>query len=90
MRVHLFGATLSPSCASYCLRRVVVDFSYEHLPITSEIVTHNFYVDNCLMSFQSAEQAIEEMQDLAQLFQKGGFHLTIWSTNSSEVFHIIS
>ena len=90
MQVHLFGATSSPSCASYCLRRVVVDFGNEHLPITSEIVTHNFYVDDCLMSFQSAEKAIEVMRDLAQLLQKGGFHLTKWLTNSSEVFHMIS
>ena len=90
MQVHLFGATSSPSCASYCLRLVVVDFGNEHLPITSEIVTHNFYVDDCLMLFQSAERAIEVMRDLDQLLQKGGFHLTKWLTNSSEVFHMIS
>ena len=90
MQVHLFGATSSPSCALYCLRRVVVDFGNEHLPITLEIVNHNFYVDDCLILFQSAERAIEVMCDLAQLFQKGGFHLTKWLTNSSEVFHMIS
>ena len=38
MQVHLFGATSSPCCASYCLRRIVVDFGYQHLPIVSEIV----------------------------------------------------
>ena len=42
------------------------------------------------MSFQSAERAIEVMRDLAQLLQKGGFHLTKWLINSSEVFHMIS
>ena len=51
MQVHLFGDASSPGCASYCLRRVVVDFGNEHLSITSEMVTHNFYVDDCLMSF---------------------------------------
>ena len=40
------------------------------------------------MSFQSAE--ITVMRDLAQQLQKGGFHLTKWLTNSSEVFHMIS
>ena len=90
MQVHLFRASSSPSCASYCLCHVVVDFGNEHLPITSEIVTHNFYVDDCLISFQSAERAIEVMRDLAQLRQKGGFHLTKWLTNSAEVFHMIS
>ena len=85
MQVHLFGATSSPSCASYCLRRVVVDFGNQHLPIVSQIVKNNFYVDDCLMSFSSAIKAIEVMKDLTQMLEKGGFHLTKWLTNNHEL-----
>ena len=47
MQVHLFRVTTSPSCTSYCLCRVVVDFGNEHLQVTSKNVKHNFYVNEC-------------------------------------------
>ena len=53
MDVHLFGATSSPSCASFCLRQVVRDFGHLHDPLTAEIVANNLYVDDCLVSFSS-------------------------------------
>ena len=89
MNVHLFGATSSPCCASYCLRQVVTDFGNKHLPITSEIIKCNFYVDDCLMSFHSPKQVIEIMQDLIQLLKRGGFHLTKWLTNNQQVLSAI-
>ena len=64
MKVHLFGATSSPSCSSFCLRQVVQDFSHLHIPLTLEIVKNNFYVDDCLASFESEDIAINIVHDL--------------------------
>ena len=89
MDVHLFDATSSPSCASFCLRQVARDFGHLHDPLTAEIVTNNFYVDDCLVSFSSKEEAIRIIQDLIQLLQRGGFHLTKWAANDLKVLSFI-
>ena len=89
MKVHLFGATSSPSCASFCLRQVVQDFSHLHSPLASEIVKNNFYVDDCLASFESEDMAINIVHDLVKLLNRGGFHLTKWTSNYSRVLQAI-
>ena len=89
MDVHLFDATSSPSCASFCLRQVARDFGHLHDPLTAEIVTNNFYVDDYLVSFSSKEEAIRIIQDLIQLLQRGGFHLTKWAANDLKVLSFI-
>ena len=89
MEVHLFGATSSPSCASFCLRQVVRDFGHLHDPLTSDIVTNNFYVDDCPVSFKSEEEAIRIVEDLTQLLKKGGFYLTKWAKNNPKVLSSI-
>ncbi|XP_078486498.1 uncharacterized protein LOC144744976 [Ciona intestinalis] len=50
MKVHLFGATSSPSCASFCLRQAATDFGGEFDPRVATVIKDNFYVDDCLVS----------------------------------------
>ena len=50
MKVHLFGATSSLSCASYTLRRTVEDSKEEASAEAVQTVIKNFYVDDCLKS----------------------------------------
>ena len=90
MEVHLFGATSSPSCASFCLRQVARDFGHLHDPLTSDIVTNSFYADDCLVSFKSEEEATRIVEKLTQLLKKGGFYLTKWATNNPKVLSSIS
>ena len=70
--MYLFKATSSPGCVFCCLHSVV-DYGNKHPPLLLEIVKHNFYVDDCLKSLQSAEKSIEVIRDFAQLLQKSGF-----------------
>ena len=42
MVVHLFCATLSPGCASFCLQQVARNFRHMRRPLTSEILAHDF------------------------------------------------
>ncbi|XP_059184653.1 uncharacterized protein LOC131967729 [Centropristis striata] len=85
MKVHLFGAVSSPSCANYALRRTAED-NAQHFPLeVVNTVKQNFYVDDCLKSMASEEEAIQMMKDLTALCHKGGFHLSKWTSNSSKV-----
>ena len=52
-------------------------------------VKRNFYVDDCLKSVESAKNAVEFMHQLTSILSKGGFRLTKWLSNSSEVLNCI-
>ena len=73
MEVHLFGSTLSPSCANLCIRKTARDnignFSLEVI----DTVLKNFYVDDSMKSVQSSCAAIDLRRQLCELLQKGGF-----------------
>ena len=76
MNVHLFGATSSPSCASFCLRRTARDHHQEVSAEAVETVNRNFYVDDCLKSVASVEEGVNIAHELSDLLQKKGFKLT--------------
>ncbi|XP_078495525.1 uncharacterized protein LOC144750934 [Ciona intestinalis] len=89
MKVHLFGATSSPSCASFCLRQAAVDFGGEYDPSVATAVERNFYVDDCLVSVPNAEAGIRMAKDMRSILAKAGFRLTKWLSNSKEVIDSI-
>lgn len=64
MAVHLFGATSSPSVASYALRRTAEDRKDTAAPEAVETVLCNFYVDDCLKSAPTEEKAIQLVKNL--------------------------
>ena len=89
MEFHLFGATLSPSCCKFTLKRAAEDNKGEFPEEVVRTVKRNFYVDDCLKSDKSAEKAVEFMHQLKSILSKGGFRLTKWLSNSSEVLDCI-
>lgn len=76
MVVHLFGATSSPSVASYALRRTAEDRRGTAAPEAVETVLRNFYVDDCLKSVATEEEAVVLVKSLRDLCAEGGFILT--------------
>lgn len=84
MTVHLFGATSSPSCANYALKRTADDNRSKSSPEAVDTIHNNFYIDDCLKSVKSATQAIALYKDLKALCASGGFNLTKWTSNSRE------
>lgn len=90
MKVHLFGAASSPSCANYALRRTADDNAEHFPPEVVSTVKNNFYVDDCLRSVASEEEARKMIQDLTALCQKGGFTLSKWVSNSRAVLRSVS
>ena len=81
MIVHLFGGTWSPSCCTYALRRTAEDNIGSYSPVALEMITHNFYVDDCLKSMPTVHEAIELVGELKKLAAEGGFNLTKWTSN---------
>ena len=82
MLVHLFGATSSPSCASFALRQTAEDNKNDFDPVTVETVQRNFYVDDFL-------KANKLQEELRRLLSRGGFHLTKFMSNSMKVLESV-
>ena len=49
----------------------------------------NFYLDDCLISVESEQRAVEVVHDLRALLLKGGFNLRKWLSTSNAVMQII-
>ncbi len=79
-----FGTTCSPCCAIYALQRHILDHSNsdENVRVTVE---RNFYVDNCLKSLPSPEEAKQLVNKLRELLASGGFDLRQWAYNVPSV-----
>ena len=89
MKVYLFGAVCSPSCANFALRKIAEDNESKYPTGVTEAVFNNFYVDDCLASRANEEEAISLISQLSELLQKGGFNITKWVSNSDRVLQTI-
>ena len=85
----VFGCVSSPSCASFALRRTATDNQDQFDEETVETVRKNFYVDDCLKSVQSEQDAVRLAGQLRDLLAKGGFRLTKWLSNSRRVIESV-
>ncbi|XP_052378933.1 uncharacterized protein LOC127931174 [Oncorhynchus keta] len=85
MTVHLFGAISSPSCANFALRKTAEDNCERYDEEVIQTVKSNFYVDDCLKSVATEEQAIALTKNLRDVCSQGGFKLTKWVSNSRTV-----
>ena len=90
MTVHLFGKAGSPSVAAWALRQTAPNNKAEFGNEVCEIVSKNFYVDDCLFSKPTTEQAIQSALTLIQILCKGNFQLTKFASNAKHVLAAIS
>ena len=81
MTVHSFGATSSPSCATFPLGQSAKDFGIEFEPYVANAKENCFYVDDCLLSVPDSSTGIVMVNDLRSLLSKAGFRLTKWLSN---------
>ena len=89
MTVHLFGGTWSPSCCTYAVHRTVQDNAHQFSEAACETVKRNFYVDDCLKSVSTVEEAVTLTKELKGLLARGGFNLTKWTSNHPAVLEEI-
>ena len=57
MVVHVFGATSSPSCTGFCLLKTAEGNQNEFPAGVVRTVRRNFYVDDCLKSLKTSQEA---------------------------------
>lgn len=62
MKVHLFGATSSPSCANFALRKCAEDYGHHYSEGAVDKLLHCFYVDDCLVSVATEEALTQGKQ----------------------------
>ncbi|CAH8505861.1 unnamed protein product [Schistosoma mattheei] len=89
MTSHPFGATSSPFCANFALNKTAQIFSDGYDGYVVDAVKNNFYVDDCLVSFPTCDQAKSFVKQISELLCRGGFKLKKWVTNSEEVRTIL-
>ncbi|XP_043222648.1 uncharacterized protein LOC122381925 [Amphibalanus amphitrite] len=85
MNVHLFGATSSPSCANFALRRTAQDYGGLYQPEVARCIQRNFYVDDFLKSASTEDEAAGLALEVRECCARGGFRLTGFVSNSSRV-----
>ena len=84
MVVHIFGATDSPCCANYALRRVASEIA-DSDPQASNAIIRNFYVDDMLLSADDESSALKIASSVDTALAARGFTLTKWMSSSKEV-----
>ncbi|XP_031555224.1 uncharacterized protein LOC116292114 [Actinia tenebrosa] len=89
MLVHLFGATSSPSCSNYALKKSANDAEPLYGNLAAETVRRNVYVDDCLTSVKEEETAVKLIDDLPKTCAYGGFRLTKFVCNHRNVLQSI-
>ena len=85
MTVHLFGATSSPSCCNFVLKRCAEIHRAEFGDEVSNFIQNNFYVDDGLMSVSSVDEALSIIQGSREVCKRGGFHLHKFLSNSPKI-----
>ncbi|XP_058826961.1 uncharacterized protein LOC131686947 [Topomyia yanbarensis] len=86
MDVATFGSTCSPASAQFVKNKNAEEFR-EQYPRAVEGIVENHYVDDCLESFESAEEALRVSREMRMIHDEGGFELRSWHSNSAEVLN---
>ena len=89
MNVHVFGATSSPSCSNYALRRTAYDHEEKYPTSVTESLKLNFYVDDLLKSLKTENENVEFVPEVSSLCKEGAFNLTKFVSNSVQVLETI-
>jgi hypothetical protein len=90
MMRHIFGATDSPSCCNYVVKRTAQDNQNQFSQAAVAAVKREMYVDDFLKSVDmSPQEAMQLVQEVVELLGKGGFRITKLYSNNREILSAI-
>lgn len=89
MTVHLFGAASSPGCSNFALKTTADDNERSLGSAPAEFLRRDFYVDDGLKSLPSVEEAVDLVNSVKEMCNRGGFNLHKFTSNSKEVIQRI-
>ena len=64
LKVHVFGATSSPSCSNFALKETANSQMEKFSRESINIVNQNFYVDDLLLSTKTEDDAIRLAREI--------------------------
>ncbi|XP_049277727.1 uncharacterized protein LOC125761030 [Anopheles funestus] len=79
-----FGLASSSFLATRVLQQLALDEG-DSFPMAKSALLEDFYVDDYIGGANSEEEAIQLQAQLTCLLEKGGFHLTKWNSNITNV-----
>lgn len=88
MTAMTFGASCSPSAAMYVKDKNAMEFVQQY-PQAVKVIIDNHYVDDCLASADTEEDAVQLIRDVMHVHQNGGFEIRNWACSSTEVMKSI-
>lgn len=84
-----YGTSSAAFLAVRCLSQLAID-NLEKYPQASEVISHDFYVDDLLSGAETVEEAIKLGIEVSTILQTAGFNLRKWISNSATVLNKIS
>ena len=85
----IFGATCSPSCAIFVLKRCAEN-NVETYPKAQSAIKSYFYMDDYIQSFNSPENANATAFEVKNCLRAGGFRLTKFLSNHQQALQCIT
>ncbi len=79
-----FGTACSPCCATFSLQMHARDHGGPEEGVRHS-VEHCFYVDNCLQSVPTPDEAKELVDRLREVLASGGFEIRQWACNMPDI-----
>ena len=89
MKVHLLGASSSPDCAHFGLRRAADDGEDEFGADAATFIRKNFYVDDGLKSVPTVSEAVHLIEASQGMCEKACLRLHKIVSNKKEVLEAI-
>ncbi|XP_055542858.1 uncharacterized protein LOC129728441 [Wyeomyia smithii] len=86
MMVMIFGATCSPACAQIVKNFNARKFEKTH-PAAATAIVKQHYVDDYLDSFHTQDEAVQTVNDVITIHEKGGFFIRNFISNKRELLH---
>ncbi|XP_055691286.1 uncharacterized protein LOC129794555 [Lutzomyia longipalpis] len=82
-----FGVASSPFLATRALMQLALD-EQKNYPKASQVLLNNVYVDDCLFSCATIEEALEVQRQLIAITQSAGLTLSKWCSNRKELLKV--
>ena len=89
MNFHLFRKVDSLCCCIFVLNKTASDNIVKIVNCAEEVITDNFYMDDCLHSFHAVQEAIKVSNDVTNALSEGGFRLTKWVSNDKQILKVL-
>jgi hypothetical protein len=84
-----YGTASAPFLATRCLLQLAREESHNY-PKAAEILSRDFYVDDCISGCKNAEEALSIQNELQCLLKAGGFELRKWCSNDTGLLNSIA